>query len=578
MHDFPLITTIAAAFTLAWILGIITHRLGLSPIVGYLIAGVMVGPHTPGFAGDVDLAKQLAEIGVILLMFGVGLHFQFKDLIAVRHIAIPGAVGQTLVATLAGAAIFSAFGWPMSAALIIGVAIAVASTVVLMRVLTDAGQLDTAPGHAAVGWLLVEDVITVIVLVLIPAQAAGESEPQAWFVSMGVALVKLGALIALAVIAGSPLVSKVLEMVARLHSRELFTLTVLVLSIAVATASAVFFGASVALGAFLGGMMVAQSPTSQQAAADALPMRDAFAVLFFVSVGMLFDPRFMLQQPLMVAAALGIVLLIKPLAALVLVAVLGYPVRTGLFIAIGLAQIGEFSFIVAEIARKHDLLPAEGYHVLVACALVSITLNPLLFRFINRIELLIHRTPILGSLIHWRVNRRTGESNLRATEQIASSSKPLALIVGFGPSGQHVDRLLREAGLETVIVEMNMDTVTALSSQGYPVIFGDASQGAILEVAGIVRASYLVLTMSDSSRHGGLISMAQDLNPSVRIIARARYVRERDQFPLAPDCLAIDEIEAAVALTHMVLLETGAAPDRIKQEAERVRRDLAAKP
>ena len=292
-HDLPLVTTVAAALATAWVLGVLAQRIGLSPIVGYLLAGVVIGPHTPGFVGDVSLAAQLAEIGVVLLMFGVGLHFRVKDLLAVKGIAIPGALLQSGVSTLLGLSIGVAFGWPPASGLVLGMALAVASTVVLMRVLEDRQLLATTHGHAAVGWLLVEDVLTVAILVVIPALAGG-SDPagasRGLWPSLGVALMKLAALVGLVAFAGSRVVPRMLELAARLRSRELFTLTVLAIAVMVATGSALFFGASMALGAFLAGMVVGQSPVSHQAAADALPLRDAFAVLFFVSVGMLFDP------------------------------------------------------------------------------------------------------------------------------------------------------------------------------------------------------------------------------------------------------------------------------------------------
>jgi CPA2 family monovalent cation:H+ antiporter-2 len=308
MHDPSLIATIAAAFTAAWLLGLLTQRLGLSPIVGYLLAGILIGPHTPGYVGDVHVAQQLAEVGVILLMFGVGLHFRLGDLLAVKGMAIPGAVGQSLFATALAVVALARLGFPAITGAVIGMAMSVASTVVLMRVLMDAGILNSPQGHAAVGWLIVEDIFTVVLLVMIPvlgekygvaASTAAAGTP--FLLMLGLALSKLGALVAIAVLVGTRLVPWALVQVARLRSRELFTLTILVFSIAIAAGSYFFFGASMALGAFLAGMVVAQSPVSHQAAADALPMRDAFAVLFFVSVGMLFDPSFVLQQPLMVA-------------------------------------------------------------------------------------------------------------------------------------------------------------------------------------------------------------------------------------------------------------------------------------
>jgi CPA2 family monovalent cation:H+ antiporter-2 len=391
MHALPLITTIAAGFAAAWVLGLITHKLGLSTIVGYLLAGILIGPHALGFVGDSDIAQQLGDIGVMLLMFGVGLHFHLKDLLAVKTIAIPGAIGHSLVATLLAMGVFHLFGWDLRSGLVLGIAMSVASTVVLLRVLMDHDLLKTIHGHVAVGWVIVEDVFTVIVLVLLPVMATGSGSDDvagqaAGWQSVAWAVFKLGALVAIVLLAGSRVVPWVLVQVAKLRSRELFTLTILVLSIAVAVGSATLFGASMALGAFLAGMVVGQSPVSHQAAADALPMRDAFAVLFFVSVGMLFDPQFLLTEPLLVAAGLGIILLAKPLLALLIVAIFGYSARTALTVALGMGQIGEFSFILSQVAREHHLMPDEGHHLLVATAIISITLNPLLFNSMERME------------------------------------------------------------------------------------------------------------------------------------------------------------------------------------------------
>src|SRR5262245_11465023 len=469
-HDTALITTIAGAFVSAWVMGSLAQRAGLSPIVGYLLAGIAIGPHTPGFGADAALAAQLAEIGVVLLMFGVGLHFHPKDLLAVRGIAIPGAVVQSACATLLGLLTGAAFGWPTAAGLVLGIALSVASTVVLMRALEDAQLLTTVPGTIAVGWLIVEDVLTVVVLVVIPAMAAAGGEaggsPPGFLPALGLALAKLAVLVALVLLAGSRVVPWLLERAARLRSRELFTLTVLALAMAIATGAAHFFGASMALGAFLAGMVVGQSPVSQEAAADALPLRDAFGVLFFVAVGMLFDPGFLLREPALVVAALAVVLVGKPLAAIAVVAALGYSARTALVVAIGLAQIGEFSFILGDLARDHGLLPTEGASVLVACALVSISVNPLLFRMLDPVERRLRAVPAVWRLLDARAERRGEAVNAATAEALAAAKGPLAVIVGYGPVGQSVDRALRESGIPTVVVDLNLDTVQAIAREG----------------------------------------------------------------------------------------------------------------
>lgn len=580
MHDFPLLTTVAAGFTAAWILGILTQKLGLSPIVGYLLAGIAIGPYTPGFVGDVHAATQLAEMGVILLMFGVGMHFHLSELLAVKYIAIPGAIVQSLVATLLGMAMFSLLGLPMKAGLVLGLAMAVASTVVLMRVLVDSQMLATAAGHAAVGWLIVEDIFTVIVLVLIPTlagSAEGAATTTPWWHALGITALKLGALIGLVVLAGSRIIPWMLVYVARLRSRELFTLTVLVVSIAVATGSSIFFGASVALGAFLAGMVVAQSPVSQQASADALPMRDAFAVLFFVAVGMLFRPSVLIEHPWMILAGLGIVLIAKPLAALVVVALLGHSSRLALTVALGLAQIGEFSFILSDLARRFNLIPSEGHDVVVATAIVSITLNPVLFRSLDRIENWLKSRPRLWKLLNARAERRIANTNAQAAAHLDEATSPLAIVVGYGPVGAAVDRILRQAGLRTLIIDMNMDTVTKLSSQGQLAMYGDASQAEVLRQAGIERASFLIVTLPHSTERAPLVAAARDLNTSLRILVRARYLYERSALEQAGANAAIfEEGEAAIALSRIVLQETGADAGLIADEIARIRRELSA--
>ncbi len=578
-HHLPLLTTIAAAFAAAWVLGLVTQRLGLSPIVGYLLAGIVIGPHTPGFTGDVALAQQLAEVGVILLMFGVGLHFHLKDLWAVKGVAIPGAIGQSLVATLATVAVFHLLGWPLKSGVVLGMAMAVASTVVLLRVLMDRNMLNSSHGHVAVGWLIVEDIMTVLALVLVPIFAVDPttSPPApggglAGLATVGWALLKLAALVAIVLLAGSRVVPWILTRVARLRSSELFTLTVMVLSITIAVGSATIFGASVALGAFLAGMVVAQSPVSHQAAADALPMRDAFAVLFFVSIGMLFDPSFVTTQPLMVVAGLAIVLLFKPLAALVIVAIRGYPARTALTVAIGLAQIGEFSFILAQVAREHDLMPDEGMSVLVATAIISITLNPLLFRSLEAIERNIQRWPWLWRLFNARHDRRAADINAQSRTAIEAAHAPLAVIVGYGPVGRLVDALLRDAAIQTVVIDTNIDTVTQLTGTAHPAIYGDATRRDVLEQAGIARAIHLIVTLPHSEGRAALVMLARELNPTVDITVRARYLAEREGlYEAGANRVVFEEGESGVAIARHVLEKRGVEPAKIEKLLTAVR-------
>ncbi|CAN5408481.1 cation:proton antiporter [soil metagenome] len=585
MHELPLITTIAAAFSAAWVLGIITHKLKLSPIVGYLLAGIVIGPHTPGFIGNLDLAQQLAELGVILLMFGVGLHFHLKDLLAVKNVAVPGAIGQSVVATLLGAAIAIGYGWPVKSGLVLGMAMAVASTVVLIRVLTDNKLMDSTHGHVAVGWLIVEDIMTVIVLVLIPAlgapsvlTSAGDSTGVGFSLAKALvfATLKLGALVAILLFAGSRVIPWIMVQVAKLRSRELFTLTVLVMAIAIAAGSSYVFGASMALGAFLAGMVVGQSPVSQQSAADALPLRDAFAVLFFTSVGMLFDPRFLIDHPGLLAAGLAIVMLGKPLAAMIIVAMIGYPVRTALIVALGLAQIGEFSFILAELGRQHGLIDDTQRNLLVACAIVSITLNPLLFRLESPLEAALRRSPKLWRLLNRKSAALEVKLNAAACEKIDRAEKPLAVILGYGPVGRAVDSLLHDSELQTVIVDLNMDTIQSLTRQGRAAIYGDAFNIEVMYRA-LPKAKYVVITLPHSSNRGPLIASVKLINPEIRIFVRGRYVAERAELiQSGADAAVFEEAEAAVALAALVLRERGESEAAITRETARIRQQMHA--
>jgi CPA2 family monovalent cation:H+ antiporter-2 len=575
-HDASLVTTLTAALAGAWLLGLLARRLGLSPIVGYLLAGVAIGPHTPGFVGDVSIAGQLAEVGVVLLMFGVGLHFHVRDLVEVKWIAIPGALLQSGIATVLGWAIGIAFGWPSAAGLVLGMALAVASTVVLLRGLEARQLLGTPHAHVAIGWLIVEDFLTVVVLVVLPAlgDAGGPGGSGGVLSSMALAVGKLAALVGLVFVVGSRVVPWVLLQVARLRSRELFTLTILVLALAVATGAAVLFGASMALGAFLAGMVVGQSPVSQQAGSDVLPLRDAFAVLFFVSVGMLFEPAFVLREPLLLLAALGVVLVGKPLAALGVVAALGYSTRTALVVGLGLAQVGEFSFILGDLARQQGLLPVAGQSLLVACALVSITLNPLLFRALDPLESRLRRHPRLWRILNAAAIRRGDEANRRTAHAVAERSR-LAVVVGYGPVGQAVDRALRGLGLETVVIDLNADTVAEIRSRGRLALFGDASRAEILAQAGIARASHLVATLPHAVDRRPLVAAARQLNAACRIFVRARYLQERRELEqVGADAACFEEAEAAVALTALVMTDLGIDTVTIEKERERVRRGV----
>jgi len=577
MHDnLELLLTLTSGLAAALVLGYLTHRIGLSPIVGYLLAGVVVGPNTPGFIANRHLAEQMAEVGVILLMFGVGLHFHIRELLAVRRIALPGAIGQSLAATALGAVTGYAFGWSWAAGVVFGLAISVASTVVLTRVLVDNNDLHTPTGHIAVGWLVVEDLFTVAVLVMLPALFGGETaSPGQLALGVIVAIVKMVALVALIFLVGGRILPWLLAKVAATRSRELFTLTVLVVALGIAVGSASGFGVSVALGAFLAGMVVGRSDFSLRAAAEALPMRDAFAVLFFVSVGMLFDPRYLLDAPGLVAVTLGIILVGKPLAALAIVLVLGYPIRVAFAVAVALAQIGEFSFILAALGTSLRVLPVEATNTLVAAAIVSISLNPLIYRTVD---------PLARWAARHRLGRWFTQRGAVATISAGASKDDgearlgpqyRAIVVGFGPVGETLSRLLRENDIEPTLVEMNLDTVHRLRNQGIPAVYGDASHRETLAAAGVAQAGSLILTSSGMQNTPEVIRIARELNPKLRIVVRCAYLRERPSLKKAgADRVVSAEAEVALAMTELLLRNLGATAEQIDRERERVRADL----
>ena len=573
MHDISLITTIALALSAALVCGLLAKRFGMSPIVGYLIAGVLIGPYTPGVVGDVKLAQQLAEVGVILLMFGVGLHFSLKDLLAVRSIAVPGALGQSTAATLACTGLAIAVGWTWQTGLILGIAVSVASTVVLLRALMDHGGVNTPEGHAAVGWLIVEDIITVLVLVLLPPLAATGGDGANLWQTVGLAMLKLALLTAIIMLAGARFVPWLLLRVARLRSRELFTLAVLVMAICVATVSYVAFGASMALGAFLGGMVVGQSKVSDQAADDVLPMRNLFTVLFFVAVGMLFDYRTLFDSPALIVGVLLIILVVKPLAALVIVIVSGHSLKTALTVAGGLAQIGEFSFIVSEMAKSLGLMPGSGHNIIVAAAIVSISLNPLIFRRTLALEPRMAKWPFLRKWLAGR-NEKLGA---RANEIAAQRTEdPGAIVVGYGPVGQTVTRLLTEFGINPTIIETNVETVLEIQHRGQQALFGDASRPDILRAAGLDSAAYLVVTVARADISLRIIQAAREVAPVVRILARAEYINQHEALAQAGAAIIrYDEAESAAALAEALLQDIDAPLDRIDAVVSSIRRELS---
>ena len=566
MHSLDLILTLAGGLGTALVFGFATHRAGLSPIVGYLVAGLLVGPYTPGFVADRHMAEQLAEVGIILLMFGVGLQFHIEELVAVWRVAVPGAVAQSVVATGLGMAVAHVFGWPWTAGLVFGIGLSVASTVVLIRVLSDNRDLHTRAGHIAVGWLVVEDLLTVLVLVMMPAvfaRGAGESSVAA---NLGVAALKVALLTALVLVGGRRVVPWLLTRVAATRSRELFTLTILVLALGISVASAQVFGVSMALGAFLAGLVVGRSEFSIRAASEALPMRDAFAVLFFVSVGMLLDPGYVMAAPLLVVSALAVVLIGKPLVALALVLLWGYPAGVALRIAVALAQIGEFSFIVAAVGAQLGIVTDDVKNTLIATAIVSIAVNPLLYRAVAPLE-------------RWIPQRRSAGDAATEDASPAGPTDPRhhAVVIGYGPVGRTVARLLRQNGVTPTIVDLNVETVRALRDEGLPAIYGDAGHRDTLVGAGVPTAGAIILSVAGLPTAGEIIRTSRELNPSILILARTAYIRELVTLRVAgANVVFSGESEVALAFTETILGRLGATPEQIDRERARVHDELLA--
>jgi len=534
MPDVSGIATLAGSLAIALALGWATGRIGLSTLVGYMLAGVIVGPYTPGFVADPKLASQLAEIGVILLMFGVGLHFHPEELLQVRRIVVPGAIARTGILTVAGWLLGRAFGWSDGAGTVLGLALAVASTVVLMRMLVEQDRLGTHAGHVVVGWSIVEDLITVAALVALPALAIDRTGAAALAGALALAAGKFAIFAGLLWLLGTRLVAPVMERIARMRSTELFTLTVFVVAVGIAALAAEVFQMSVAMGAFFAGLVVGQSRIGPQAAADMVPFRDVFSALFFVSVGMLFNPQFVFSHPAMALWALGIVLLFKPLSALIIVAMLGGTLRTGLTVAVGLAQIGEFSFILAALAQSLGVLPAEGMDLLVATALVSIAVNPLLFRGLEWIELRLASPP------------PDDEREPDLPEHSAATREgdvPVA-ITGLGAIGRRLAQRCAEGGLRACVIGNALEALEELRSRDISTVYGDAARQEVLKAAGIGAARVIVVTNPSLPEKIGICIAARAVNPRIAIIATADSAAERvwlEEFGAEYVCDVLDD-------------------------------------
>ena len=577
-HVSVFLLNLSISLSLALVLGVLAKRLRLSPIIGYLLAGIALGPHTPGFVADAKMANDFAEVGIILLMFGVGLHFNFSDLLAVKKIAIPGSIGQILVAWILGMMVALLFGMELAASLVIGLAVSVASTVVLVRVLGDNDLLQSEQGHIAVGWLILQDIFTVFVLVILPVTASirlpSEAGPGSLLSPIAWAFLRFAGLALLLTLVGRKVIPKLLYIVARTRSRELFTLAILSIAFAIATGSAALFGVSMALGAFLAGIVVGQTEVSHQAAADALPMRDAFAVLFFVSMGMLFNPHAISQTPLLLLGFLGIILFATPLTAFLIVWALHYSVRTALTVATALTQIGEFSFLLANEAMGLGVLSGNEQSVLVTCALISIALNPLLFRALNPLENWLRSKEKIWRFLSRRSESKGSQLNLAVQAQTPGTGAK-AVIVGYGPVGRTASRILKDFGFPLVIIDLNLDTVRNLAESGQSAIYGDASRQDILKAAGIKTADYLLVTIPDALTRTAVVLTARELNPQVHVFARARYLEERswlDEIGATDVC--IEEAETAIGLAIQLLRVVGAEGSRIQKEIDKIRAEL----
>lgn len=560
LHSTPLITTIATALGLALVLGFLAARLKIPPLVGYLLAGILIGPFTPGFVADTAIAGELAEIGVMLLMFGVGLHFSLDDLLEVRKIALPGAILQIVVATALGAVVATAWGWGLGAALVFGLALSVASTVVLLRALEASGALESMNGRIAVGWLIVEDLAMVLALVLLPPLAgvlggtALDSDGGSLWQTLGLTLVKVTAFIALMLVVGRRVFPALLWQVARTGSRELFTLCVVAAAVSIAYAATALFGVSFALGAFFAGMVMRESEFSHRAAEESLPLREAFAVLFFVSVGMLFNPTVLMERPLQVLAVVGIIVVGKSLAAVALVLALRYPLNTALTVSASLAQIGEFSFILAGLGVSLKLLPVEGQSLILAGAFISIALNPLVFASVKPVQAWLRSRSKLAQMLE-RSTDPLAELPTATHERYLSGQ---VVLVGYGRVGRRIGETLAERDIPYVVAEQNRELVERIRTKGVAAVSGDASDPAVLIQAHIARASMLVIATPDTFDVRQMIQTARTLNPGIETVVRTHNEEEADFLEReAADKVFLGEDELAKGMSRHVLERYG---------------------
>lgn len=529
-HDVDLIILLAVGFGMALIFGYIAARLRLPPLIGYLVAGIIISPNTPGVVGDIQLANQLAELGVMFLMFGVGMHFSLKDLLQVRRIALPGAILQIAVATLLGVAVSMYWGWSFGSALIFGLSLSCASTVVLLKALGDRGLLDSVNGKIAVGWLLVEDLVMVLALVLLPATAVllggqalpGTDTSQSIWVTIGITLLKVTGFIAFMLIIGKRLVPMIMQFVARLGSRELFTLTVVAAAVSIAYGSYAVFGVSMALGAFFAGMVVKESDFSHRAEEETLPLREIFSILFFVSVGMLFDPSILVEAPLKILAVVAIIMVGKTLAAMALVLFFRYPINTALTVGASLAQIGEFSFILATLGLSLGLLTPDAQNLILAGALFSITLNSFVFSAIEPVQRWIRERSHLARLLE-----RSGDPLAMLPDEVDQAYlRDQVVIIGYGGVGRRISENLMQQNIKVVIAEENREIVEKLRAQGRAAVSGEATEPNVLIQAHIQHARLLVISPMDILDIHRIVDISKQLNPEIQVLICAESKEE----------------------------------------------------
>ncbi len=563
MHEITLLINIVVALVVAFIGGVIARRMGLPTIVGYLLAGIAIGPFTPGFVGDTETISQLAELGVIFLMFGVGLHFSLNDLWKVRSIAVPGALIRIAITVGLGFWLSQLWGWSVGAGIVIGLSISIASTVVLLRGLMDNGLLNTPHGQAAVGWVVVEDIATVIILVLMPA-LSGRTETFDWQ-RLAITVFEAVIFILLVVFVGRRFIPWLLHRIAHTRSRELFILAILAITLGTALGAAELFGVSFALGAFVAGIVVSESPLSHQVGADVFPFREAFAVLFFVSIGMLVNPLYLVNNFGNILALTALIVVGRSLATLLMGFIFPWQARTTLVIAVGLSQIGEFSFILGQAGINLGLLNRNQYSLILAGALLSITINPMMYRLVNPLEKWFRRIPAL-----WRLLDRHGQSQPSTDERIEGH----VVLVGYGRVGRHIVNLLEQMSIPHLIIDADAERIDELNNRGILNLYGDASNSEVLTHAHLEHARALVVTAPDESSNELVVAAARDLAPGLPIIARATTEEGIEQLAaLGAEDVIHPELEGGLEIVRHTLLKLGFPPQEIFRYTDAVRHD-----